>query len=81
MDASFAIGLLCFLLIIPQHGNSPLPRVESWLQKEQDDGFLDGDMSSSLTGDESFGLAHQNYQKSLIHQRKVKSGKFVLLLY
>lgn len=71
MSTSFKISLLYLLLIIPQHGNSPLPVMESWLQKDQDDGFVQRDMTSSLTGgDESFGSAHQSYQNSLIRKKK-----------
>ncbi|KAK6627375.1 hypothetical protein RUM44_009852 [Polyplax serrata] len=58
-------------MIIPQYGNSPLPVVESWLQKDQDDGFVQRDLTSSLTrSDESFGSAHQTYQNSLIRKKK-----------
>lgn len=71
MSKGFVICLLYLLMIIPQYGNSPLPVVESWLQKDQDDGFVQRDLTSSLTrSDESFGSAHQTYQNSLIRKKK-----------
>lgn len=64
MDERFVLNLICFFLIIPHNENSPLPK------KEQDYGLLKRDMASSLIGDESFGLANQNYRKSFIRERK-----------
>lgn len=77
MPKKLTIGFLYLLLMIPHHGNHPLPRGDSWLQSEGDDGIVDQDMTSSLAGDEGFGSKHENHQNSLTHQRKsISSGKY-----
>ncbi|KAL0279901.1 UNVERIFIED_CONTAM: hypothetical protein PYX00_001363 [Menopon gallinae] len=64
------LSLLYLLLIIPLYGNSPVPRMETWMEMDQGDGFVDRDLTSSLTGAESFGSAHKNYQNALIRKKQ-----------
>lgn len=73
MSNTLNLSLLFLLLIIPQYRNSPVPRMESWMEMDQGDGFVDRDLTSSLTGAESFGSAHKNYQNALIRKKQVDS--------
>ncbi|EEB19199.1 conserved hypothetical protein [Pediculus humanus corporis] len=71
MNLIFNISLLYLFSLFPLYKNNPMPFIESWLKKDQNDGTVERDMTSSLTGrDESFGSAHQNYQNSLIRKKK-----------
>lgn len=64
------------IIIIPQINNSPTGRADFLMKKEQDNAFVDHDMTSYLTGDESLGSAHKSYKNSLVRkERSSGSGK------